>query len=209
MCTKNICLLLLSCIISSTLHGAPQSIITGTILDPQSTFNTPYLLAITPDGNTAYVTNNGNATVSIVDLTQNPATVSDPLATLYGPYGVTIASNGRTGYIVNQTGSTVSIMSITSVFSPNDFQGCKTQNVFLTQTDSINILTWSAPTNGNPPVSYTLTNANGFIATVPANGPLQYTVHNCKPNATYTIVANDQYGNVSDPISTTVTAFCS
>lgn len=77
--------------------------------------------------------------------------------------------------------------------------------------DYINKLTWTAPTTGNPPASYTISSSNGPIATIPAIAPLEYQVHNCNPNieATYSIVAADAYGNVSDPLSTTVTAYCS
>jgi YVTN family beta-propeller protein len=171
-------------------------------------------IAFTPDGTTAYATQGVGDSVVIIDAINNtvavPATVPDPLTTINGPGGITITPNGRMGYIANLQGSTVSIMSITSVFPPTAFQGCKTKNVFLTQTDLITNLKWAAPTTGNPPVSYTLSAANGPIATIPASAPLQYTIHNCNPgSATYSLVATDAYGNISDPVSTTVTVFCS
>ncbi len=81
---------------------------------------------------------------------------------------------------------------------------------FLMQTDLITNLKWAAPTTGNPPVSYTLSTADEPIATIPASAPLQYTIYNRKPgSATYSLVATDAYGNISDPVSITVTSFCS
>ncbi len=187
--------------VTSVITNGPFSLCTG--------------IAFTPDGTTAYAGQGTSNTVIIIDAINDtvgvPATVSDPLATLDGSGGISIMPNGRTGYIANTQGNTVSIMSITSVFPPTAFQGCKTQNRFLTQTDYINNLAWTAPTTGNPPVSYTISSSNEPIATIPASNPLQYMVHNCNPNIlhTYSIVATDAYGNVSDPVSTMVTSFCS
>jgi DNA-binding beta-propeller fold protein YncE len=194
----------------STADDSVTSVITNSV------FNYGQGIAFTPDGTTAYASQSANNTVVIIDALNDtvavPSLVTDlQPPTFNGPGGIAIMPNGRTGYITNLQGNSVSIMNITTVFPPATFQGCKTQNKFLMQIDYINKLTWTAPTTGNPPASYTISSASGPIATIPATAPLEYLVHNCTPGLvyTYSIVATDAYGNVSDPVSTTVTGFCS
>lgn len=81
----------------------PNTVI-GIVTDENpATFNTPYNLAISPNGQTIYVSNFGNNTVSIIDVATNTVTgiVSDPDSTFHGVYGVVFNPNGQTAYVMN------------------------------------------------------------------------------------------------------------
>jgi DNA-binding beta-propeller fold protein YncE len=65
-----------------------------------------YAVAVTPDGNTAWVTCENDHTVVPVDLLRRQAL--DPVAVGYQPYTVIITGDGRTVYIVNYNGSSPS-----------------------------------------------------------------------------------------------------
>jgi hypothetical protein len=97
---------------------------------------------------------------------------------------------------------------------PDSVSGCKAKNIFLLQIDLINNITWTAPTTGDAPVQYQIyrdEELTELVATVPANGPLQYYDHSRQPNVIYSyyIVSVDANGNVSTANSVTVTQACS
>ena len=103
-----------------------------------------------------------------------------------------------------------------AIYPPDSVQGCKTQNVFLLQTDFINNITWTEPSYGDAPIAYNIYRdpaLTELVATVPATAtsPLQYYDHNRQPNITYSyyIVSVDAYGNMSAVNSVTVTQACS
>ena len=61
----------------------------------------PYLLAITPNGQTAYVTNygtlgTGDTVTPIATATNTPGT---PITVGSGPYGIAMTPNGQTVYV--------------------------------------------------------------------------------------------------------------
>ena len=191
---------------------------TGIVTDLNpATFFYPYGLAISLDGSTLYVTNYGGNSVSIVNTSTNTVTgvVTDlNPATFNAPNTMAITSNGEYGYVSNEGNNTVSIVYITTpIFPPTNAQGCKSQNIFLSQTELLNSITWSAPTSGTAPVSYkiyrdaALTN---LLATVPATGPLQYTDHNRQASVRYTyyIVSVDQDGNFSSSVEVVASSNC-
>ncbi|HLF66891.1 MAG TPA: hypothetical protein VI522_04665, partial [Gammaproteobacteria bacterium] len=91
-------------------------------------------------------------------------------------------------------------------------QGCKTENVFLTQRDLVNRLTWSA-SGPSLPVSYSIYRdaaLTELVAIVPATGPLQFFDHNRVPNVVYTyyLVGTNAVGTTSMPVAVTVTQNC-
>ena len=58
---------------------------------------------------------------------------------------------------------------------------CKRKNIFLTQTETYNQLTWTAPSTGNPPASYAIyrdAELTELVAIVSAGECLQYNDHN-------------------------------
>jgi YVTN family beta-propeller protein len=152
--------------------------------DPYATPYTMYSYSLSPD----YIGDNLFIAAVSVDSSESALT---PI--IVSPYPTTIiVGNCLTG--------------------PSNVSGCKTQNRFLLQTDFINNITWSAPENGTP-VAYKIYRDPGLtelVATVPANGPLQYYDHNRQPNVIYSyyIVSVDGNGNVSTASSVTVTKPC-
>lgn len=78
------------------------------------------------------------------------------------------------------------------------------ENIFATQTDRINILTWRAPIGGPTPVAYKIyRNAalTKFVGKVLAREKLEFIDHNRKKGHTYKyfVVSIGQFGNRSTP----------
>ena len=67
---------------------------------------------------------------------------------------------------------------------PINFTGCATKNKFLTQTELINILTWS-PSSDPTVISYRLYQNGVLVATIASNGPYEVTLHNRVPHVIY------------------------
>ncbi|MDR3550864.1 MAG: YncE family protein [Candidatus Babeliales bacterium] len=183
----------------------------------------PSGIAITPDGRYAYASNYdtlytdtsfsslvpGQGTINIIDIATN--TVIPPIIAVgQSPDAVAISPNGQFAYVSNYTSNSVSVIALQSFQIVA--QGCKTKNVFLTQRDLINKLTWSA-SGSSLPVSYSIYRdaaLTDLVAMVPATGPLQFFDHNRKPNVVYTyyVVGANAVGTTSDPLSVTVTKNC-
>jgi hypothetical protein len=110
---------------------------------------------------------------------------------------------------------TVSLLDATPAV-PVYFQGCKNQDIYLTQIDNYNYLTWSAPETGPQPASYEISRANFtnhtivLVATVSGSGILEYYDHDRDPsvNDEYEVVAVYANGGRSHPVITTVTENC-
>jgi hypothetical protein len=84
------------------------------------------------------------------------------------------------------------------------------KNIFLSQTDLVNVIQWSTPTTGTPPIEYKIyrnVELTHLIGVVGANEKLKFKDYNRKKNKTYTyyIVSVDLFGNVSAAASITVT----
>lgn len=56
----------------------------------------------------AYVTNNSDNTVSVIDTASNMVTATVPVGT--SPFGVAVSPNGKQTYVVNRIGSSVSVI---------------------------------------------------------------------------------------------------
>lgn len=100
-------------------------------------------------------------------------------------------------------------VAISPIGSPENVAATRASNVFLLQTDLINIITWSAPQLGTTPVVYNIYRdaaLTQLIGTVPATSPLQFYDHDRQPNVTYTyyITAVGASGNSSQPSSVTI-----
>jgi YVTN family beta-propeller protein len=184
-------------------------VVTGTVSGALDAFNSQ-LIAITPDGTTAYVTNFGTDTVSIINLATN--TITSVVTVGNNPLGLAITPNGQEVWVVNGSDNSISIFGYV-ISNLMNVSGCQTQNVFFTQTDLINILTWQAPTMGTP-VYYGiyrdvfLTELAGTVLAT-AN-PLQFVDHNRQAGIAYTyyIVAYDAAGNSSAASVITVNQSC-
>ena len=135
------------------------------------------------------------------------------------PFTRTVSPTSTTTYTVTiidsvgctDTSSPITIIVTGPVLPPNSVSGNAIRNIFLTQIDFINIITWTAPTSGAAPVTYKIYRdaaLTELIATIPANGPLQYYDHDRQPGVTYSyyIVSIDSLGNVSTPININITS---
>src|SRR5262249_35014374 len=70
----------------------------------------PSVVAISPDGTVAYVTNDapGENSVSVIDVASN--TVIDTIAVGQGPTGVAFSPDGTRAYVANHNSSTLSVI---------------------------------------------------------------------------------------------------
>lgn len=209
----------------------PASLTFNTVISTPNlanTFDFPNGVATTSDGNYAYVSNfigaTGNiSSVSVIDT--NPAsptynsTLNTPGLVVASPppftrfISLAATPNARFVYVVDGFNNTVDVIYTGIITPPLNFTSCTTQNTFLLQRDLINYLTWSAPTIGNPPVTYNIYRdpaLQTLVATIPATSTLEYYDHNRSPYArdTYYIVSVDGSGNMSSPVSTAPTSLC-
>ncbi|OBI02659.1 hypothetical protein A5715_09650 [Mycolicibacter heraklionensis] len=74
--------------------------------------NNPDRVAIDPATHTAYITNLGDGTVSVIDTTTNTLTTTIPVGR--GPAAVAIDPNTHTAYITNNLDDTVSVIDTTT-----------------------------------------------------------------------------------------------
>jgi len=72
----------------------------------------PRTVAISPDKLRAYVTNQGSATVSVIDLTTNQKIQDIPVGV--EPYGVALTPDGTRAYVANSASNTVSVIDTAS-----------------------------------------------------------------------------------------------
>lgn len=192
----------------------------------------PAVVAITPDGAACYVANQTPGTVSKISTSSNHVIGTIPVGP--EPIGVAISVD-QTVYVANSNhggSGTVSSfptdslvvtetysvgngpfeIAILSSSAPSSLTGCMQKNVFLTQTDLVNVLTWNAPISGQP-ANYNIYRdaaLTDFAGSVHGNGPLQYLDHNRTKGQTYTyyVVSVYQNGGQSQPAIVTVTQSC-
>ncbi len=169
-------------------------------------------IAITPNGEYAYVANEGTNTVNVIQLSDNTITATINLALGADPFSLAITPNGEYAYVANFSNNTVNQIFIEEpITAPEQLTVCKGKNVFLNQTDYINVIYWQAPTTGTP-VTYKIYRdaaLTQLVATLSAT-TLSYADHNRIPGFTYTyyIVAIDGLGNVSSSAAVTALVAC-
>jgi YVTN family beta-propeller protein len=72
----------------------------------------PRTVAISPDKQWAYVTNQGSGTVSVINLTTNQKEKDVPVG--IEPYGIALTPDGTRGYVANSASNSVSVMEMPS-----------------------------------------------------------------------------------------------
>jgi YVTN family beta-propeller protein len=72
----------------------------------------PRTVAITPDKQRAYVTNQASASVSVIDLTSNQKMQDIPVGV--EPYGIALTPDGKRAYVANSASNTVSVIDTAS-----------------------------------------------------------------------------------------------
>ncbi|AOW93973.1 hypothetical protein BFN03_18445 [Rhodococcus sp. WMMA185] len=80
-----------------------------TVIDTIGVGASPRGIAITPDGTRAYVTNEVDDNVSVIDTATN-AIVDAPIPVGNGPIGVAITPNGARAYVTSPSDSTVLVI---------------------------------------------------------------------------------------------------
>lgn len=161
-----------------------------------------YVFSVTATGAMAQVAQ-VSSPANITDLVFSPA-IGDPISFLSGCGSPNLLGLGFiASYSVPVSGNS------SGPSSPQNVTASRTSNVFLLQTDLINIIAWSAPTSGNTPVAYNLYRdpaLTELIGIIPATSPLQFYDHDRQPNVTYTyyITAVDSNGNQSAASSVSI-----
>lgn len=206
---------------SVSIINLATNTVTGVVTDI-GTFNQPYAIAITPNGKIAYVTNiGGNGSISVIDLTVNKVigTVSN-LPTPSGSTALAFTQDGTVAYIIDQRTNQVHIAVVATntiqgnvtdrtpaTFNAPDFivivppptiTATQKKNIFLTQTDYVNIITWGVPTF-IVPVTYSIyrdATLTDLAGTIPATASPIFQDHNRNPQVTdtYYIVAKNEAG---------------
>lgn len=74
----------------------------------------PFGVAISPNGNTAYVTNNVSNTVSVINATTKLVTNTISLPGGFTPRGIAVAPNGLNAYVVNDSGAAANVSVIST-----------------------------------------------------------------------------------------------
>lgn len=189
---------------------------TNTIVDTITVGIEPAGIAITPDGALVYVTNYNNqagapgeGTVNVI-ASASDVVFSSAIAVQTGPIKIAISPNGEYAYVVNNITNSVSVIALQSFQIAA--QACRTANVFLTQDDVINKITWST-TGGSLPLTYAIyrnSSLTDLAVSMPANEPLVFFDHNRSPNSLYTyyLVGTNAVGTTSMPLSVTVSSNC-
>ena len=121
--------------------------------------------------------------------------------------GQTMSNNGGPLAILTQPIGVLS--NVEDLFPPARVCGRQKKNIFATQTDIVNIITWKSPRQGAVPTSYRIYRDKALtrlIRIIPADSKLRFEDHNRKKGKTYTyfIVSVDALGRVSKPASVTV-----
>jgi YVTN family beta-propeller protein len=68
-------------------------------------------VAVSPDGGTVYVTDEGSNTVSVIAAATNTVTATIPVGVGAHPIGVAVSPNGSTVYVANEGSNTVSVIA--------------------------------------------------------------------------------------------------
>ena len=131
------------------------------LYEPLTVGNDPRCIVMTPDENYIYVTNYGDDTVSVIDLTQFQ--ITDTITVGDGPYGISTSPSGAFVYVVNQLDGTASVIDTDS--NSDDF------NTVIATIDV-----------GNSPI--------GFGNFIGGKAPTAPSNLNAKLEGTYTIILN-------------------
>lgn len=220
-----------------SIVDVPTNTVTGLITYPF--FNQIEYITITPDGKTGYVANfaMGMGVVSILDIATNTITgmIMVSGSSVYYP---TLKPDGTKLYVPEAGISVVNIINtatntVTGLVAdpgptfnlpfpmavpplpqgPRCLKGVAVKNVFLLQTDLVNVLSWCTPIVGSPIATYRIYRDSALtdlVTTLQAKPLMRYEDHNLKNNTTYTyyIVAIDIQGNASFPVTISVTQSC-
>jgi YVTN family beta-propeller protein len=94
------------------------------VVQPVVVGNLPSSVAVDPDRDVAVVTNNGDGTVSLVDLTTGTTLPQSPLAVGQGPTGVAVLPRLALAAVANKASSDVTVVDENGINSPQTVGLC-------------------------------------------------------------------------------------
>jgi YVTN family beta-propeller protein len=157
----------------------------------------PKDVAITPNGNYAYVTNSLSNNVTII---QNASSGSPSVLTTVGvgtsPYNVAITPNGNYAYVTNNGSNNVTIIQNASSGSPSVLTtlaiGTNVRGIAITPNGNYAYVANS----GNVTIIQNASSGSPSVLTTLASGSVSYDVA-ITPNGNYAYVANSGSNNVT------------
>ncbi len=173
-----------------SIVNIPTNTVTGFI---NASFQNPSSFIVTNDNKTLYVANTLSNIVSIIDLTTN--TQIGVINSSTFPFNTPVSID---------IGDTINTTHLTSIV-PNNVQGHKKKNVFASQTDLINVITWGPPPGAVAALLYYTVYRDEALtdvaAVIPSTGPFQFIDHDRQKGHTYTyyIVASESVSFFSAP----------
>lgn len=180
---------------TTTLSVSPNPVVFGDNVTLQA--------QVTPSTATGTVTFfDGQSPIGTSSLVNGTATLTVNNLSV-GSHSLSAVYNGDSVFC-SSTSNTVVLIVVPKVFKPRDLKLVQRENIFATQKDIINILTWEPPHKGADPVEYRIfrdRRLTKLIAVIPANHHLRLKEHNRKEGKRYTyfVVSVDQFGNFSKP----------
>lgn len=173
----------------------------------------PEGLSVTPDNQFVYLANVGSSTVSVISTQSNSVVQTIPIP--MAPFDVAITPDGKFAYVTTVGGFVYVIDIATNTVDPTIMipipvgvatiaitpasrgvvQGKQIRNRFLTQTDFVNIISWTVPSFFIT-VKYQIFRNGILVSEKPVSHP-SFEDHNRKKGETYTytIVALNAQGN--------------
>ena len=150
----------------------------------------PHGVAITPNGQYAYVTNSGGTAVSVISTSSNSVVSTIPVGT--NPIGVAITPNGQYVYVANTGSNTVSVISTSSNSVVSTIPvGTYPNGVAITPNGQYVYVANS----GSNSISVISTSSNSVVSTIPVGSyPVGFAI---TPNGLYAYVANRNSATVS------------
>lgn len=192
---------------------APESVlvistVSNTVIDTIPFTTDPIGLAVTPDGSLLYVSLPVNDALALINTTTDTQTGDVFFPANTTPTFLAFTSDGFKAYISAISAPSNQVLVLSTTFNividevfvetptaiaiqtgaePPVVSGRSGKNIFLTQTDIFNIISWTAP--DFTPQSYEIyRNAalTDLAGCVPASAPLTFEDHNREENTTYT-----------------------
>jgi YVTN family beta-propeller protein len=173
---------------------------TNTVIATVPVGNSPFEVAITPNGTRAYVTNQGSNNVSVIDTATN--TVIATVNVGDGPFGVAITPNGTRVYVTNQNSNNVSVIdTATNTVIATVTVGSFPQGIAITP-DGTRAYVVNFSSNN---VSVIDTTTNTVIATVNVGAiPFDVAITPDGTRAYVTIVTNDTVAVIDTTTNTVI-----
>lgn len=188
-------------------NGGPSATTTSQINVP---FVAPVITSVTPAtgpaGTAVQISGSGftgTTSVTFGALSATFTVISDTQISVVVPAGFT----GTVLITVTTPGGIASIPFTlsNSIAPPTNLTGVQIQNKFASQTDVVNILSWTEPV-GITPAGYIIYSNAALTELVAATSDLSYEIHNRQKHKTYTyyVVSATSSGEISSPVSVTI-----